>query len=232
MKGQMHGVSAATTMATVATMAVLLLGPGAAPAQASFVSNNCRPNHAADDHHRRKDALAYATVAKGEGYEWGGGCWNDNNRDDTPSAPDSSGEGADCSGLVFKSWELRSPGDNGYTWYDKLENVHGPYATYDYRSPAPSDPFVKLADKSRNTMMYMDAFAKNGHVGLLSNRVAPSSNTDYIIEAKGDAYGMGEFIESYRYDSAYVGVRRKNWTPDCYPYCQMGGSQPLAVIGS
>jgi hypothetical protein len=227
MKRRIHALSA---IAAVVPLTLLILGLTAGPAHASFVSNNCRPNHAADDHHRRKDALAYAIVAKGEGYEWGGGCWNDNDRDDTPNAPDSSGEGADCSGLVFKSWELRSPGDNGYTWYDKLENIHGPYATYDYHSPSSSDPFVRTPDKSRNTMMYMDAFAKNGHVGLLSNRVAPSSNTDYILEAKGDASGMGEWLESYRYDSNYSGVRRKNWTPDCYPYCKIQGSQPAMVI--
>jgi hypothetical protein len=31
-------------------------------------------------------------------------CLNNNDRDDTPNAPDSNGEGPDCSGLVFKSW--------------------------------------------------------------------------------------------------------------------------------
>jgi hypothetical protein len=211
-------------------LGLVFLGASAGPALASFVSNNCRSNHAADDHHRRKDALAYAVVAKSEGYEWGGGCWNDNNRDDTPSAPNSNGEGPDCSGLVFKSWELRNPGDNRYTWYDKLENVHGPYATYDYHSPAADDPFVKLSDKSRSTTTYMDAFAKNGHVGLLSNRASPSSNTDYIIEAKGDASGTGEWLESYRYNSYYVAVKRKNWTPDCYPNCLAEASQLMVVI--
>ena len=224
-----RAVRGAVAMAAVPSMVLIFLGLTAGPARASFVSNNCRTNHASDDHHRRKDALAYAIVAKGEGYEWGGGCWNDNNRDDTPNVPDSNGEGPDCSGLTFKSWELRKPGDNRYTYYDKLENVHGPYTTYDYHSPASTYPFIKLRDKSRYTTIYMDAFAKNGHVGLLSNRVSPSSNTDYIIEAKGDASGTGEWLETYRYDSSYVGVRRKNWTPDCYPQCQMGASQPRAV---
>jgi hypothetical protein len=224
-----RAVSRAVSVAAVVSLVLILLGLIAGPALASFVSNNCHANHAADDHHRRKDALAYAAVAKWEGYEWGGGCWNDNNRDDTPNAPDSNGEGPDCSGLVFKSWELRNPGDNGYTWYDKLENVHGPYATYDYHSPESADPFVKLPDKSRSTTTYMDAFAKNGHVGLLSNRVSPSSNTDYIIEARGEASGTGEWLESYRYDSSYVAVKRKNWTPDCYPYCQMEASRPVVV---
>ncbi|HEV8420124.1 MAG TPA: hypothetical protein VGR13_02070 [Actinomycetota bacterium] len=225
-----RALSAAGAMATVVSLALIFVGLAARPGLASFVSNNCRPNHAADDHHRRKDALAYAVVAEWEGYEWGGGCWNNNDRDDTPGAPDSNGEGPDCSGLVFKTWELRDPGDNGYTWYGRLENIHGPYATYDYRSPDSADPFVKLPDKSRATTMYMDAFAKNGHVGLLSSRPSPSSNTDYIIEAKGDASGTGEWLESYRYDSNYVAVKRKNWTPDCYPYCQMQARSTMVVV--
>jgi hypothetical protein len=221
--------STALAAVMVGVMALIILGLTAGPGLASFVSDNCRPNRAPDGHHRRKDAQAYAVVAKYEGYEWGGGCWNDNNRDDTPGLPDSNGEGPDCSGLVFKSWELRYPGDNGYTFYDKLDNVHGPYSSYDYRSPASSDPFVRLPDKNRSTTMYMDAFAKNGHVGLLSSRPSPSSNADYIIEAKGDASGTGEWLESYRFDSSYVAVRRKNWTPDCYPNCKMEGSDPEVV---
>jgi hypothetical protein len=64
---------------------------------------------------------------------------------------------------------------------------------------------------------------------LLSNRVSPSSNTDYIIEARGDSYGTGEWLESYRYNSNYVAVKRRNWTPDCYPNCQMDASLPGMV---
>jgi hypothetical protein len=225
-----RAVSGAVAVAVVVALVLIFLGLTAGPGLASFVSNNCRPNHASDGYHRRKDAQAYAIVAKWEGYEWGGGCWNDNNRDDTPGQPDSNGEGPDCSGLVFKSWELRNPGDNRFTYYDKLENIHGPYSSYDYRSPAASDPFVKLPDKNRSTTMYMDAFAKNGHVGLLSSRPSPSSNADYIIEAKGDSAGTGEWLESYRYDSAYAAVKRKNWTPDCHPNCRMGSSQPAVVF--
>jgi len=213
----------------VAILIGATIGATAGPSNASFVGDNCAPNHYADAYHRRKDALAYATVAKQEGYEWGGGCWNDNNRDDSPDQPNSNGEGPDCSGLVFKSWELRGPGDNGYTWYDKLENVHGPYATYDYHAPSSPDPFVKLPDKSRSTTMYMDAFAKGGHVGLISNRISSSANLDYIIEARGEASGTDEWLEPYRFDADYVAVRRKNWTPDCYPNCRMDASRPHTV---
>ena len=74
------------------------------------------------------DARTYAGYAAREGYEWGGGCWNDNNVDDTPGQPDSEGEGPDCSGLVFKSWELKpTRGANGGMWWNKRENIHGPY---------------------------------------------------------------------------------------------------------
>jgi hypothetical protein len=227
-----HVRSGAIAFAVVAMLTIVVVGLSAQPSLASFVSGNCYKNQAPDDHVRRKDALAYASVAKGEGYEWGGGCWNNNNRDDTPAAPDSSGEGPDCSGLVFKAWELRNaPNDTGFTYYSRLQNVHGVFATYDFHAPVGSDPFVKLPDKSRSTTMYMDAFAKNGHMGLLSNRVSPSSNTDYIIEAKGDSWGTDEWIESYRYDSAYVAVKREKWTADCYPTCQVleAVSQPVVV---
>ena len=228
MKRSMNGTLG---VAVVVTLAAVLVGLSAGPSVASFVSENCAKNQAPDDHYRRKDALAYVVVAKGEGYEWGGGCWNNNNRDDTPGVPDSAGEGPDCSGLVFKTWELRNtPNDRGFTWYSRLQNVHGSFTTYDYHSPVTSDPFVKLPDKSRSTTMYMDAFAKGGHVGLISNRGNPSSNTDYIIEAKGDSYGTNEWIEGYRYDSAYNAVRRESWTPDCYPNCKMSEANAQAVV--
>jgi hypothetical protein len=199
------------------------------PSLASWVSANCSPNHANVAVYRRKDAQAYATVARSEGYEWGGGCWNDNNRDDTPGQPDSYGEGPDCSGLVFKTWELRNTAwDTGFTWYDKLENVHGRFTTWNYKSPVGSDPFVRLPDKSRDRMMYMDAFSSDTHVGMLWTGASPGSNTDYVMEALGDAYGTDVFVESYRSDSRYVGVRRENWTPDCYPNCR--GPEAVEVV--
>jgi hypothetical protein len=51
----------------------------------------------------------------------GGGCWNNNNRDDQPGDPHevitTFGEGPDCSGPVFKTWELAndsSGADRGF----------------------------------------------------------------------------------------------------------------------
>lgn len=226
-----RALSSSVVLAMLMAGVAVLVGVSARPSLASFVSENCYKNQFSDPYHRRKDALAYAQVAKGEGYEWGGGCWNNNNRDDTPGVPDSNGEGADCSGLVFKAWELRNaPNDTGFTWYDKIQNVHGAFSSYGFHSPVSADPFLRLPDKHRSTTMYMDAFAKRGHVGLISSRVPPGSNTDYIIEARGDSSGTGEWLETYRYESAYVAVKRKNWTPDCHPNCQVPGSTHTVVV--
>jgi hypothetical protein len=56
----------------------------------------------------------------------------------------------------------------------------------------------------------------------------PSDHTDYVMEARGDSPGTGVFVEGYRFDSRYVGVRRENWTPDCWPRCS--GRELLVVV--
>jgi hypothetical protein len=209
-------------------MAAVVALPGT-PAHASWVGNNCYVNNVLDSHVRRSDALAYGKVAIDEGYEWGGGCWNDNSRDDTPGQPNSSGEGPDCSGFVFKSWELRlSMGASGFTWWDKFQNVHGPYTSTAFHSPQASWPFFKLPDKKYSTTMYMDAFAKDGHIGMIYGESQPQDGTDTILEALGDAYGAGLWIESYRGNAAYSAIRREGWTPDCYPRC--GGGEPRGSV--
>jgi hypothetical protein len=206
----------------------LLLGEPSM-AHATWVSTNCKGTHVYDVYVKRLEAQAYSAVADGEGYEWGGGCWNNNNKDDTPGAPDSSGEGADCSGLTFKTWEMNnSMGQSGFEYWDALYNVHGPYTTYDFHSPVSSDPFYKLPDKKVSTTIYMDAFAKDGHIGMLYTDQGSPFGTDLIIEALGDAYGMGKFYESYRDQSEYVGVRREGWTDDCFPNC--GGHRRAVVV--
>jgi hypothetical protein len=147
--------------------------------------------------------------------------WNDNNRDDTPNAPDSGGEGPDCSGLVFKSWELRlSWAASGFRWWNKMQNIHGSYGSDTFHAPTSDLPFYKLGTKSRSATLFMDAFAKSGHVGLLDTSANPSSGTDYIMEARGDYWGTGIFVEDYRYDSAYVATRREGWEEEqCTMFC-------------
>lgn len=197
-------------------------------ARASWVSNNCDGTYWEDHYVKRSDAQAYSAVAAEEGYEWGGGCWNDNDRDDTPGAPDSDGEGADCSGLTFKTWELKSTyGRAGFQYWERLKNKHGPYTTYDFHDPTASAPFHKLKDKKVSTTIYMDAFAKEGHIGMIYVDGDSADGLDLIIEALGDSSGMGKFYEGYRSQSEYVAVRREDWTDDCWPSC---GQAPPSLV--
>lgn len=208
---------------TIVILASVLVSSLASAAAGHWTGEHCYRKNEAVSRLKRRTARAYAVKADNEGYEWGGGCWNDNGRDDTPGQPDSSGEGPDCSGLTFKAWHLRSTeGRSGFIWWSQYQNIHGPYSSYDFHSPVGSDPFYRLSSKSRASTIYMDAFAKRGHIGMIYSTVHPSSNSDYIIEAYTDSSGTDVNVRSYRYDSQYVAVRREGWTADCYPRCRSG----------
>jgi hypothetical protein len=203
-------------------------------AQATWVSDHCINDNYDDSNVKRSDAQAYAAVADNEGYEWGGGCWDNDNQDDTPNRPDSSGEGADCSGFVFKTWEMKATyGVSGWRFWNKFQDKHGPYNSDSFHDAGTiSDvPFKRLPDKNRSTTLYMDAFAKDGHIGMLYTSSYPSSGLDYIIEALGDAAGTDINQEDYRFNSLYVAVRRKGWTSDCYPNCTLTLRQAVVVGG-
>jgi hypothetical protein len=211
------------------TLMAGLLAVPAAPAAASWAGTNCYTSNSDDTVWKRADARAYALVARYEGYEWGGGCWNDNNKDDTPSAPDSGGEGPDCSGLVFKAWELEnSYGTGGGQYWNKIQNIHGPYNSDAFHNVSAtwSGPFFHIG---KTNALYMDAFAKNGHVGLLWSTTKNSNGTYNFIEAKGDNYGVNIWGETWMFSSEYAGARRKGWTADCYPNCTAPGSETVTV---
>jgi hypothetical protein len=57
----------------------------------------------------------------------------------------------------------------------------------------------------------------------------PSDGLDYIIEALGDSSGTDINQQDYRGDGAYVAVRRKSWTSDCYPNCSRLTPPVIAV---
>lgn len=193
----------------------------AEPAHATWSDQNCNGQAQAMSHWKRSQAKAYAVPMIHEGYEWGGGCYKLNDHDDTPGAPDSSGEGNDCSGFAFRVWALTpNGGADRYRYYDYDKFIHGPYYTSDYYSPAPGDPFHSIA-KGYLSTNEMDGFVyrigDSGHIGLIYEELSGGSDT--IIEAKGDADGTGMWTRQYRDDSAYKGVMREGWTPDCYPRC-------------
>lgn len=194
-------------------LAVVLAWVGSAAAyHTRFVADNC--NNAAPtptSHITREGSAAVALRARYEGYQWGGGCWNDNDRDDSPGDPRedpaTGGEGPDCSGLTFKVWrEPLNTGDAGFHQWGLLRFVHGPYTAAAFKAGSGA-PNVTV---SKSAVIKMDALASADHIGLVY-AVNPDGS-DQIIEAKGEAYGTNIWTRTYRGSSSYSGVRRTGWS--------------------
>ena len=203
---------AAVFAASLAVVASLVAAGGAGAYHTRFVANTCNtgpPQPTA--YFTREGSVQVALRARYEGYQWGGGCWNDNDRDDSPGDPkedpNTGGEGGDCSGLTFKVWrESTDPSDaGGYQW-NMLRFVHGPYTAADFRAGAGA-PNVTLG---KSHLIRMDALASPHHIGII---YAPNADgTDQIVEAKGEDYGTNIWVRTYRGSSSYGGVRRLGWS--------------------
>jgi hypothetical protein len=159
----------------------------------------------------RDGSTTVALRARFEGYQWAGGCWNDNDRDDSPGdpgeTPGTGGEGPDCSGFTFKVWrESESTSNAGFYQWGLLRFVHGPYTAVDFKNGVGA-PNVTVP---RSDLVRMDALASSGHIGMIYARNADGS--DQIIEAKGEAYGTNIWTRTYRGSSSYSGVRRTGWS--------------------
>jgi hypothetical protein len=204
---------ASRTLVLSFALAVGLAYAGAATAfHTRFVEDNC--NQAAPTptpYITRDGSAAVALRARHEGYQWGGGCWNDNDRDDSPNDPHENpatgGEGGDCSGFTFKVWrEALDASDAGFHQWGLLRWVHGPYTAAAFKAGAGA-PNVTA---SKSTLAKMDALASDGHIGLIY-AVNPDGS-DQIIEAKGESYGTNIWTRTYRGNSSYTGVRRLGWS--------------------
>jgi hypothetical protein len=177
-----------------------------------FVAANCNTAAPTPTSYITRDgSAAVALRARAEGYQWAGGCWNDNDRDDSPNDPPgdgaTGGEGGDCSGFTFKVWrEALNTGDGGFYQWGLLRNVHGPYTAEAFKNGAGA-PNVTV---SKTALLRMDALASPGHIGMIYAKNA--DGTDQIIEAKGEAYGTNIWTRTYRGDSSYSGVRRVGWS--------------------
>ncbi|HLE99797.1 MAG TPA: hypothetical protein VI540_07845 [Gaiellaceae bacterium] len=178
----------------------------------SFVADSC--NYAAPtptSSITRDGSTTVALRARWEGYQWAGGCWNDNDRDDSPGdpveTPGTGGEGPDCSGFTFKVWrESEKTSDAGFYQWGLFRFVHGPYTAQSFKNGAgaPNTTYSKSA------LIRMDALASDGHVGLIYAKNPDGS--DQIIEAKGEAYGTNIWTRTYRGSSSYGGARRLGWS--------------------
>ena len=195
---------------------VVIVGLAAAGSAAGyhtrFVADNC--NNAAPtptSYITRDGSATVALRARHEGYQWAGGCWNDNDRDDSPNDPredpSTGGEGGDCSGFTFKVWrESLTQTDASFQQWGMLRNVHGPYTAAAFKAGAGA-PNVTVA---KSALITMDALASDGHIGLV---YAPNPDgSDQIIEAKGEDYGTNIWTRTYRGSSSYSGVRRTGWS--------------------
>jgi hypothetical protein len=205
----------------VPMLASLAMLVPAGVAHATWTDDNCTGSASDMTTWRRSQASVYVQQAANEGYEWGGGCFKLNDQDDTPYLPtDGNGEGTDCSGLVFKTWGLRNDGSSGFRYWGHEKEMHGPYNTASYYSPASGEPF-KTISKSYSATIAMDAFvhrdADGGHVALLY--VEGSGGSDWLIHSYTNTAGTLIEYRDYRSQSIYRAVMRKNWTPECYPRC-------------
>jgi hypothetical protein len=201
------------TFLTCFVIAFFLTSGGTAAAyHTRFVADNCNSAAPTPTSYITRDGSATVALrARHEGYQWAGGCWNDNDRDDSPNDPTSNpatgGEGGDCSGFTFKVWrESETESNAGFYQWGMLRYIHGPYVAAEFKNGdgAPNITYPKSA------LIKMDALASQNHIGLIFAQNA--DGTDQIIEAKGEAYGTNIWTRTYRGDSSYSGVRRTGWS--------------------
>jgi len=174
------------------------------------------PGHVGPFGYTRSQAAGIANIAMHEGYQWSGGCYDDNDKDATPNAypretKSTLGEGPDCSGLVWRVWRESNhayPGDNSFYLWLRSTYDHGPYDTkgFKYAGSGSGAPHVKYGKAS---IIMMDALASDPHIALEETRI--DSGSDLVWEALGEAYGTNANVESYRAQSAFSGVRRLAW---------------------
>jgi hypothetical protein len=192
-------------------VAVAVATPGAHAYHTNF-QGSCTNEWFATSGVTRTQALIYAEIGAYEGYQWGGGCWNDNNRDDAPGDPPENagtrGEGGDCSGFTFKSWFERSDtSDPGFNYHYRMRNIHGPFTAQSFKNGVGLQNLIV----SKTALIQMDALASDNHVGMIY-QANTAYNTDRIVEAKCEACGTGIWTRTYRGDHSYGGVRRAGWS--------------------
>jgi hypothetical protein len=208
----------------IAFAAILGIAAGRAAADA-WSDSNCRNGSSLPTFWKRSTAATYAQPPLREGYSLGGGCYKLNDRDDTPSlAADGGGEGADCSGFVFRVWALKNEG-NGYRRYDYQMDIHGPWPVFGYLAAGDGDPF-KIIPKSDLSIERMDAIAwyRDGgadrHIALVWDE---GTRSDLFIHAHNNTVGVEISEEIYRQYPDTDGVQRRNWSLECEPKCPSTG---------
>jgi len=185
-----------------------------AHAESDWVLNHCDQSLSTSATVTRTTARAYALQGNGDGYDWGGGCWNGDGVDNTPnqnSDHNENGEGPDCSGFTYKTWGLPyNYGTARRYWnrlYNHLPEAHGPYTANDFRlGTGAASP---LPNKNYPTTTFMDAFASTTHIGMIY--AEGSGGSDMIAEARDQQTGIVILPRGYRNNDLYDGTEREIW---------------------
>ena len=182
----------------------------------SVVDISFDPGHTGPYGWKRSQAAAIANAALHEGYQWAGGCYDNNDQDPTwnqyPRETKSTlGEGPDCSGLVWRVWRESNysyPHDISFFNWQRSTYDHGPYDTrgFKYATQGSGAPHVVYG---KSGIIVLDALASDSHIAIENYRT--DNGADVVWEALGEAYGTNSNVESYRSQSAYSGVRRLAW---------------------
>jgi MYXO-CTERM domain-containing protein len=170
----------------------------------------------------REDIINRAKPAVGYSYWWGGGCWQadggGNHGSCVGNCPDcthSGTYGADCSGYVFKAWQI-----------DGASNVsscnHGPYTASSYHNNETHWTHINRANAKP-----ADILASTTHVVLIQS--GDPWGTPQIMEARGCSYGIQRNVRSL--GSTYNASVRDNLVaaqPPAYKATYVNQSFPYA----
>ncbi len=196
----------ATRTTALAFVMVVILG-APTPAAADWVDSNCTTSGGNfSGAVTRETAKSFFISVSSEGYHWAGGCWNNNNIDDTPNEALKKefprGEGPDCSGFVWKAWMLYATSATTFYYNPPNKYFHGPAVAESYRSA------TTAWTNPTGTPQYWDAFASTTHVAIYNSG---TSGSGLFWEAKSEAIGSGFFSRDYYGNSAYKMARRVGW---------------------
>ena len=187
---------------------IALVGAGgsAAAYHTQFVADNC--NYAAPTPApfiTRDGSAAVALRGRHEGYQWGGGCWNDNDRDDSPGDPTTTrppaARVATARASLSRSGASRSTAATRASTVGLFRLVHGPYTAAAFKQARRGERVGVQVGADQDGR----ARERQSH----RSRLRPNPDgSDQIIEAKGEAYGTDIWTRTYRGSSSYGGVRR------------------------
>jgi hypothetical protein len=171
----------------------------------------------------RQEIIDRAKPAVGYSYWWGGGCWRNDDAQhgscsgNCPDCTHSGSYGADCSGYVFKAWQI-----DGASAVSACN--HGPYTAASYHNNETHWSRITRANAKK-----ADILASTTHVVILET--GDPWGTPTVLEARGCSYGVQRNTRSF--GSTYNASQRDNLgAPPPPPYKATFVSQTFPVASA